>query len=934
MKHHTNSRRGWLLSSAASTMTLALALSGQAIAQDDDDTEVITVRGFRSAIESAIEVKRESTSIVEAISAEDIGKLPDNSIAESLARLPGLAAQRLRGRAQVISVRGLGPDFTTALLNGREQVTAGDNRGVEFDQYPSELLSSVLVYKTPDAQLVGQGLAGTADLRTIRPLEQNERTIALSARYEWNEYGALNAGSEDSGHRLTGFYVDQFANDTVGLALGFALQSSPTQGERWDAWGYPTVGSGELVIGGAKPYVESRELERTAFVGTLEFEPSAQWHTTIDAFYSRFEDVGILRGIELPLQWSGASLQPGYTIENGLVTQGQFNGVQGVVRNDTRFREADIFSFGINQQFRPNENWLLEADISFSSVDRDDTDLETYTGTGAGFGNGASDNLGFSLGDGGFVFNSSLNYADPSLFLLTDPQGWGQAGFIKRPSTRDELSALRLSAEREFSQGWISSIEGGIYLTDREKNKTSVEDFIDLANPGATNTTPIPSNLLLSPTSLDFLGISGMVSYDPIAVLNSGVYSLRPNTNPDVVTKAWGVEEQVSTAYLMANVDTQLGSVPVRGNFGVQIVQTEQSSTGARIGRDPQGNLVLDTVTLGDEFTEVLPSANFSFELRENTFLRLGAARTLARARMDQIRASQEISTDSSVLLTPDAFALDPTLTTGIDIANNRSFFRLSGGNPALRPYIADSFDISLEHYFADGGGYLSAALFYKDLQDFVYDNSSSSVDVSAIIDQVSFQEANGDPITAAEMRALNPGIDTGLVSQPSNGEGGHIQGIELAATIPGDIFGQTFLEDFGVMASWSYTDSEITPTGFSSPIQIPGLSERVGNITVFYENEAGFSARISNRWRSEFLGEVTGFGAGREFRDVEAESVVDAQIGYEFSGGRFDGLNVYLQGNNLTDEAFVTYLNDDPRQVKDYQTYGATYLLGISWRR
>lgn len=109
----------------------------------------VQVTGLRRAIEGAISVKRDSTSIVEAISAEDIGRLPDVSIAESLARLPGLAAQRVAGRAQVISVRGLSPDFSTTLLNGREVVSTGDNRSVEFDQYPSELVSGVTVYKTP-----------------------------------------------------------------------------------------------------------------------------------------------------------------------------------------------------------------------------------------------------------------------------------------------------------------------------------------------------------------------------------------------------------------------------------------------------------------------------------------------------------------------------------------------------------------------------------------------------------------------------------------------------------------------------------------------------------------------------------------------------------------------------------------------------------------
>ncbi len=145
-------------------------MSAYAQAADDEVIEEIVTTGFRSSLRDAMLMKQNSESIVEAITAEDIGKLPDASIAESLARLPGLTAQRLNGRGQQISIRGLGPDFTTALLNGREQVTTGDNRGVEFDQYPSELLSGVTVYKTPDASLIGAGLAGTADLQTIRPL--------------------------------------------------------------------------------------------------------------------------------------------------------------------------------------------------------------------------------------------------------------------------------------------------------------------------------------------------------------------------------------------------------------------------------------------------------------------------------------------------------------------------------------------------------------------------------------------------------------------------------------------------------------------------------------------------------------------------------------------------------------------------------------------
>jgi len=312
----------------AVTISLLLAASGTALAQDqaaddqDNSDEIVVeeviVSGIRKSIINSMNLKKGSEMIVEAISAEDIGKLPDLSITDSLARLPGLTAQRLNGRSQVISVRGLAPDFTTALLNGREQVTVGDNRGIEFDQYPSELLSSVVVYKTPDASLIGQGLAGTADMLTIRPLAHGKQDIVANARYEWSEISSLNAGAPDDGHRLSFSYIDQFADDTFGIAIGIADMSNASQGERFNAWGYPGTGDGELVIGGAKPFVRSSELDRTGIMGVLEYMPSDSFHTTLDLYYSTFEETQWLRGIELPLLWSAAQLQPGYTIEDGL----------------------------------------------------------------------------------------------------------------------------------------------------------------------------------------------------------------------------------------------------------------------------------------------------------------------------------------------------------------------------------------------------------------------------------------------------------------------------------------------------------------------------------------------------------------------------------------------------------------------------------------
>ena len=259
-----------------------------------DAGQTITVTGIRRGIENAINVKKNSDSIVESISAEDIGKLPDSSIAESIARLPGLTAQRVNGRATEINIRGLSGDFANTLLNGREQVSTGNNRSVEFDQYPSELLSGVTVYKTPDAALVGQGLSGTVDLQTVRPLSMGQRTIAVNLRGEKNGKGTAFEGS---GSRFNFAYIDQFADRTIGVAVGLARLQTDVQKSRSETYDTTNTGNFAGVNGGAnfvfnqgfKYFVDSTDETRDAAMATIEFKPNKNLSSSIDLLYSKFD---------------------------------------------------------------------------------------------------------------------------------------------------------------------------------------------------------------------------------------------------------------------------------------------------------------------------------------------------------------------------------------------------------------------------------------------------------------------------------------------------------------------------------------------------------------------------------------------------------------------------------------------------------------------
>ena len=225
---------------------------------------------------------------------------------------------------------------------------------------------------------------------------------------------------------------------------------------------------------------------------------------------------------------------------------------------------------------------------------------------------------------------------------------------------------------------------------------------------------------------------------------------------------------------------------------------------------------------------------------------------------------------------------------------------------------IANALDISIEKYFGRAG-YVSLAGFYKDLDSYIYD-------------QQQLTDFTGYPITGPQ-----PTLRQGYISTPQNGEGGEIQGVEFAMSVPFDMIWAP-LEGFGATFSASYTDSNIIPNPGSPSTPLPGLSEKVGNLTVYYERD-GLQARISNRYRSEFIGELSGIGTDRIQRMVDAESVVDAQIGYEFQSGPLEGLSALFQVNNLTDEQFKTFENNDRRRVLDYQQYGRTFLVGVNYR-
>src|SRR5690348_14838657 len=632
----------------------------------------VIVTGIAGSIENSLRTKKNSNEIVEAISAEDIGKLPDASIAESLSRLPGLATQRLDGRANMISIRGFSPDFSGTLLNGREQATVGENRGVDFDQYPSELISGLVVYKTPDATLVGQGLSGTVDLHTIRPLDLPGRVITANVRGEYTTNGDLNPGTDVGtlGHRASISYVDQFLDHTLGLAVGFAQLASPIQDKQYNYywwsvnngsagidqnWGGPhTQGLPDNVIAqqGMALGAQSQLQKRNGLMAVLEWAPDEHTHSTLDMYYSTFDN----KKYTNDAQWSNSPYD-NYDINNPqnpafipvysnvgttnalpypIVTSGTISGIKPILQNDRNREHDKLFSVGWNTQYFFDNGWTATTDLSYSSARVNLRDAYLFMGLVPG--NQASTTFSKSIHFGYPTFSPNVNLADPNTMVFTDPDGYGYNGRQEFDAQTDTIRAIRFEVSHPL--GWIfSDFVLGADYSERVKRKTADVYFAWLNGNGSSSDSVPPYNnnfyapitgFVGQPTRLGFGGIPDILYYNVLDAMYSQFY-LTPENGAGDWSRNYSITERVPVGYVKFNIDTSLGSVPVTGNVGVQVVHTNQSSQALQTN----GNDLVGTLNGGTSYTNWLPSLNLVFHLTDRQDIRFGFAKTLARGRID-----------------------------------------------------------------------------------------------------------------------------------------------------------------------------------------------------------------------------------------------------------------------------------------------------------
>jgi iron complex outermembrane receptor protein len=935
---------GSVFAQGASPAQPAASAPETAVTKAGGDAQQVVVTGIRRGIEAAISVKKNSDQIVEAISAEDIGKLPDTTIAESLARLPGVTTQRDKsGNATSVSIRGLGPDFNGYLLNGREQTSTGDSRADDLSVYPAELIAGATVYKTGDAGLMTAGLAGTIDNKLIDPLSFPERVISVIGERTQTGRG-LGKALEGHGNRYSYSYIDQFADRKIGLALGYVHafgRSSQVGAGNWGDAGHQAFSSTGANLGtpdadptkapsgfdnvnlpgfggGLSVQNTHKRDARDGLAGVLEFKPNPNFTSELDIYHANihtavknaFLKVGLggLPVTNATLSSDGKSITSG-TFQLGANPNGLIADSENVFDNDT------LQSVGWRNTAKLGETWRVTADLNHNTAKRVEHDIEVYGGITT------ADSLSFTTPNGFGVPQLTVGnpsaYTTPGSIVIRDQTGWSgtsapQDGYFKGPTTVDKIDAGRLDFTHDLAGGPFADLQFGTNISSRSKDRKAIEALIVPASGVATDTIAYPAGSYVE-NNIGGTGIN-MLTFDPTDALVPGAALLNKYNN-DILSKSWNVRENVSTVYSKLDIDTELGKIPVRGNLGLQYVYTEQFSSGFRadIGSGVTLNNPASAETVaGTHYSDVLPTLNLTGDLGSGLLVRFGAGIQIARPNLTDMRNSFTVSLDTS--------ASSPDHPNG----------RLSGssGNPYLKPFKAKALDLSFEKYFANKEGYLSAALFYKKLDTYI----------------VPFTDANYDFTQSAQVLGVQPVPGAGYIGQyvtTVNGHGGNLKGFELTAQLPFGMF-SSWLTGFGANASFSDTTSSVrmpntlglnpTQPAAAGSIALLGLSHLNEKVMLYYER-FGFSAFIAENSRSRYVGSVANdtVGGYPTLQYIEPQKWVSAQVGYEVQSGWLKGLGVRLEGNNLNKPKYTEYKGDGT--VNSQNMTGASVDLRVSYK-
>lgn len=872
-------------------------------AQSAQDVEKIEVRGFASTLKQSLFEKRSALQTVEIISTDDLGALPDVTITDALARLPGITADRDRGNASRISIRGMGPRLNMATMNGREIVSGEPSRDVRYEQFPAELVSAVQVYKSPMASNIEGGISGLVNLDFVDPLSKDERVFTVSGHLMQYELADELPDGQSTGKKFSVSYVDKIGDD-FAYAFGVAYQDQPSLQRGIESWDYNNNaaeqgdinqnGKTEALPWGGQADTKIGNNERIGAMTILEWAATDALTLKYDLFYSKFkikerEDQYYFNNWG---NWQGGqnwnyqnSVTPPNIITKPDGTEQVIGGGLAFgsheVHNASWFQENQLISTGLNAEYMGDE-WTVKADVGYSeaSIDSVWVDIRsTYQGPAYDLGWSLADDdrlaveilpnpaQGLSYTDIGNPENYSL--VGVETWVETSPGVWEPFNYGMFGDDDRDLSDEMLSAQLDFSRDLdlndIHSIEFGGRYTDRDKQNRVIDWAREVIADNGLSDYGMQYEMggdIVAPSMYSFK------DWDQVAEQVFGGLPQRDYSQQSAGDKlaSWELSETTYNLYTQANLRGTIAGLDYSGNIGLRYVKTESESRGFQ-----QIAGVLSPVAVAHDYNELLPSLNLIVSLNEESQLRFGLARTLSRPPLIEMRTG---------------FAIDETVVP----------FTASGGNPTLNPFVANQADLGYEYYFGDDGA-VTFSLFYKDMKTHIGN--------------------------AQENLSFN-GVDYEFTG-PVNGDGGKIKGLEI-------LFQQAFtglpapFDGLGVYANYSYTDSDVKEfIPENNPYTLGGLSKDVANLTLWYYKE-GFEARVSYDYRSEYTS-INSWNPSR-IALQDAQATIDASISYEFN----EHFKVMLQGQNLTDEASISYWDNDPSRPADYVEWGRRLLIGFQY--
>jgi iron complex outermembrane receptor protein len=883
-------KKSTLMTGCAMTVLL-LSAARPALAQD---TETVTVSGYRGSLDKAQDLKHDAVGSQDSIVAEDIAEFPELNLAESLQRIPGVSITRDAGEGRQITLRGLGPDFTRTQLNGMEVLsnTASgmDNRGnvsrtrsFDFSMFASELFNRVTVQKSYAADQDEGGIAGTVQLYTPKPFDYDGFKAVISAK------GMINSNTNDVSPRVVGLISDRWGDFGALLSVAYSTNDSNEYGYRNWGWSQITVnpkniGPGVSAADAARltstspttqlfaPQAESPSTwythrERLGITGALQWQPSDTLQFGIDALYGHLSNdrndyaLAAAGTNGLTGNVSGTQLLNSVTVRGNTIVAADWSHVD--MRSEFN-QENDATDF---YQISGNATWQAAPDLTVKAM--------------AGY---SRSNYVLPTFDKVFMEaqNKSISYDDrmpnPTNvygFDTTDPNQWN----LMRMDTQ----------ENGITDDYVNGKLDFDWKVNDVSNVSFGAEYKKFANSGFTRTNKVfhntPTDTVIPNSLKEEVPNDTIQNYIVGDVDSTYKYigQIR-NLNPsfDVPGSDFEVVEKTLGGYAQYNLNTRLFGYGLRANVGVRYFSTDLSSEGML-----NTGTTLVPVTILHHYNDFLPAANLAVDLSDEMVWRASANRNISRPALSDLAAAGSLTTA-------------PFGGT------------VSAGNPNLRPFMADSLETSFD-YYDDHRGYASVGVFYKNMESFI--TSQTTVEPYS---------ATGFP-TSFLLPGQSPSIPYNYTA-PINGKGAVIVGVEAAGQRDFDFLPAPF-NHLGVEGNVTYADGN-TPIVFSgTPISLPltNLSKLTTNLTLYYEEEV-WGVRVSDAYRSRYLDGASGSGNIGEF--VNSSNNVDMQAHYNLT----PDLKLVFEGLNLTDQPIVQYVDATAKRPEVYTRSGQTFTFGATY--